>query len=87
VNVDIATLDADDQGLYEEVIDELPYPKAGHGIQLRPESEDVSILVDDNTTVYSHCWKGIAEMMAEGGWSRKGGGVRTVNGLGIKAGA
>jgi hypothetical protein len=36
------------------------YPKAGHGLtrSLRPESEDLNWLVDDNFEVFSHGWKG-----------------------------
>ncbi|KAF2789510.1 hypothetical protein K505DRAFT_328193 [Melanomma pulvis-pyrius CBS 109.77] len=36
------------------------YPKAGHGLArtLRPESEDLQWLVDDNFGVFSHGWKG-----------------------------
>lgn len=90
VNIDIATLEPEDADLYEEFVDELPYPKAGHGIQLRPESEDLDILVDENVAGFSHCWKGIAEMMHEAGWPPRGDrglmaqkGVRTANGVGL----
>jgi hypothetical protein len=36
------------------------YPKPGHGLarSLRPESEDLNWLVDDNFEVFSHGWKG-----------------------------
>lgn len=36
------------------------YPKAGNGLArtLRPESEDLQWLVDDNFEVFSHGWKG-----------------------------
>ncbi|KAF5848705.1 hypothetical protein GGP41_009787 [Bipolaris sorokiniana] len=36
------------------------YPKAGNGLArtLRPESEDLNWLVDDNFEVFSHGWKG-----------------------------
>lgn len=36
------------------------YPKAGQGLArtLRPESEDLNWLVDDNFEVFSHGWKG-----------------------------
>lgn len=36
------------------------YPKAGNGLArtLRPESEDLQWLVDDNFEVFSHNWKG-----------------------------
>lgn len=36
------------------------YPKAGNGLArtLRPESEDLQWLVDDNFEAFSHSWKG-----------------------------
>lgn len=36
------------------------YPKAGQGLArtMRPESEDLQWLVDDNFEVFSHSWKG-----------------------------
>ena len=36
------------------------YPKAGNGLArtMRPESEDLQWLVDDNFEVFSHGWKG-----------------------------
>lgn len=36
------------------------YPKPGSGLArtLRPESEDLNWLVDDNFEVFSHGWKG-----------------------------
>ncbi|USP73732.1 sphingoid long-chain base transporter rsb1 [Curvularia clavata] len=36
------------------------YPKAGNGLarNMRPESEDLNWLVDDNFEVFSHSWKG-----------------------------
>lgn len=36
------------------------YPKAGQGLArtMRPESEDLQWLVDDNFEVFSHGWKG-----------------------------
>jgi hypothetical protein len=36
------------------------YPKPGHGLArtLRPESEELNWLVDDNFEVFSHGWKG-----------------------------
>ncbi|OCK83878.1 hypothetical protein K432DRAFT_379093 [Lepidopterella palustris CBS 459.81] len=39
------------------------YPKAGNGLArtLRPESEDLQWLVDDNFEVFSHNWKGDGE--------------------------
>lgn len=34
----------------------LPYPRAGNGIVLPPELEDLSILIDDDTSTFSHVW-------------------------------
>ncbi|KAI4215320.1 MAG: hypothetical protein LQ351_002220 [Letrouitia transgressa] len=34
----------------------LLYPKAGNGIVLPPELEDLSILIDDDTSTFSHVW-------------------------------
>ena len=41
----------------------LPYPKAGNGIRLPPESEDLSILLDDDTGAFSHRWEGIEALI------------------------
>ena len=49
-----AIAEAED-GYYEED-DALPYPKAGNGIQLPPESEDMNVLLDDDTVTFSHSW-------------------------------
>jgi hypothetical protein len=74
--------------------DELPYPKAGNGLQLPPESEDLSILIDDDSEAYSHRWTGITDMLAEvarlgvSSPNRSGLGVRTGNGgYGVRIGA
>lgn len=52
-----------DQTDYDDGYDSDPpvnYPKAGNGLArtLRPESEDLQWLVDDNFEVFSHGWKG-----------------------------
>lgn len=52
-----------DQVNYDDGYDSDPpanYPKAGNGLArtLRPESEDLQWLVDDNFEVFSHGWKG-----------------------------
>lgn len=52
-----------DQADYDDGYDSDPpanYPKAGNGLArtLRPESEDLQWLVDDNFEVFSHGWKG-----------------------------
>lgn len=51
------------------------YPKAGNGLArtLRPESEDLGWLVDDNFEVFSHGWKGDGSAVGADG---------TLNGLG-----
>jgi hypothetical protein len=36
----------------------LPYPKAGYGILLPPESEDMAYLLDEDVEVFSHSWIG-----------------------------
>ena len=78
----------DPDGAYELVGDELPYPRAGNGVQLPPESTCLDLLVDDDVAVYSHRWAGIADMMARAGWPGKdGGGVRASNVAVVKAGA
>ncbi|MCJ1392678.1 hypothetical protein MMC18_005549 [Xylographa bjoerkii] len=41
---------------YYEDEDVLPYPKPGNGITLRPESEDLAFLLDDDTVTFSHSW-------------------------------
>lgn len=35
---------------------ELPYPKAGNGIVLPPESDDLEFMVDEDTVTFSHSW-------------------------------
>jgi hypothetical protein len=59
------------------------YPKAGNGLAraMRPESEDLQWLVDDNFEVFSHGWKGDgsglgadAEVGVEGEGEGEGGG-------------
>lgn len=44
--------------------DDLPYPKPGNGLVLPPEKDHLSILLDDDTDVYSHCTSGIAQLVA-----------------------
>ncbi|MCJ1292595.1 hypothetical protein MMC34_004146 [Xylographa carneopallida] len=41
---------------YYEEDDVLPYPKPGNGITLRPDSEALDILLDDDTVTFSHSW-------------------------------
>lgn len=46
---------------YEAVDTLLPYPKAGNGIRLPPESEDLAVLLDDDTGTFSHRWEEIED--------------------------
>lgn len=43
---------------YDAYLDEepLPYPRAGNGIPLPPENEDLDILIDEEVVTYSHSW-------------------------------
>ncbi|KAL8949578.1 MAG: hypothetical protein Q9222_004326 [Ikaeria aurantiellina] len=34
----------------------LPYPKAGNGVPIPPESASLALLIDEDTKVYSHIW-------------------------------
>jgi hypothetical protein len=57
---------------YEDGYDTDPpahFPKAGNGLArtLRPESEDLQWLVDDNFEVFSHGWKGDGSGMGADG--------------------
>lgn len=45
----------DVEDYYEEEM-ELPYPKAGNGIVLPPESDDLAFMLDDDTAAFSHSW-------------------------------
>ena len=56
VNDFASTAIAEAEDEYYEEDDVLPYPKAGNGIQLPPESEDISILLDDDIATFSHLW-------------------------------
>ena len=54
---------ADEEEFYVYVEpDPLPYPKAGNGLLLPPEDDDLDILIDEDIVTYSHLWKG------PGGW-------------------
>lgn len=40
-----------------EYFDEpLPYPRAGNGLRLPPEEDDLGLLIDDDVITYSHSW-------------------------------
>ena len=52
---------ADEEELYVYVEpDPLPYPKAGNGLLLPPEDDDLDILIDEDIVTYSHLCKGPA---------------------------
>ena len=42
---------------YEYYDEPLPYPKTGNGVRLPPEADALALLIDDDTTTYSHSWK------------------------------
>lgn len=46
---------SDYYGFYPD-IDPLPYPKAGNGVRLPPECDDIEILIDDDEMTFSHRW-------------------------------
>ena len=59
--------------------DYLPYPKAGNGVPLPPEKDDLAFLVDDDVVTFSHClhWdrqklhgSGVAWGDVEMGWEQ-----------------
>ncbi|KAA6415302.1 MAG: hypothetical protein FRX48_00017 [Lasallia pustulata] len=82
--VDLASLPTDEESEYEEL---LSYPKAGNGIKLPPESEDLAVLVDDDTVAFSHTWRDTGfEMVDEpfvGAGFVDGGGQTRGLGLGL----
>ena len=67
------------------------YPKAGNGLArtMRPESEDLQWLVDDNFEVFSHNWKGDGETVGSTGAGQGLNGfdsTDTAIGLGVETG-
>jgi len=67
------------------------YPKAGNGLArtMRPESEDLQWLVDDNFEVFSHNWKGDGETVGSTGAGQGLNGfdsTDTTMGLGVETG-
>lgn len=48
----------DDEDTYELYVetDPLPYPKAGNGVLLPPEHDDLALLIDDDVQTFSHVW-------------------------------
>ncbi|MCJ1432462.1 hypothetical protein MMC27_001818 [Xylographa pallens] len=72
----LALIEAEEYYEEEEV---LPYPKPGNGITLRPESEDLAFLLDDDTVTFSHSWLEGPEMVPVGnGLMEMGGGALSV---------
>ena len=59
VQVFEATGDEEELYVYVEP-DPLPYPKAGNGLLLPLEDDDLDILIDEDIVTYSHLWKGPA---------------------------
>jgi hypothetical protein len=59
INIDLAGHQYDEDDGYD-TDPPAHYPKAGEGLMrtLRPQSEDLNWLVDDNFEVFSHSWKG-----------------------------
>ena len=58
-NHHIIQVEDEEVEVYEYIEPEpLPYPKAGNGIVLPPEEEDLGLLIDEDIVTYSHLWKG-----------------------------
>jgi hypothetical protein len=58
------------------------YPKAGHGIRLPPEAEDMAWLVDDDFLTFSHIYRELPPAggdMGQGHIEIAGGGEGVVN--------
>ncbi|KAL8677276.1 MAG: hypothetical protein Q9186_006287 [Xanthomendoza sp. 1 TL-2023] len=56
-----APAEEEEDDLYPES-DPLPYPKAGNGVPLPSESDNLGLLIDEDVGVYSHVWD----------WDKKG---------------
>ena len=81
---------AEEEELYIYVEpDPLPYPKAGNGLLLPPEDDDVDILIDEDIVTYSHLWKGPAGWEGPNGmrWPFPQGGIGVMAGHQIGVGA
>ncbi|KAL8908668.1 MAG: hypothetical protein Q9171_005350 [Xanthocarpia ochracea] len=50
-----APVDEEEEDLYPES-EPLPYPKAGNGVPLLSEGENLALLIDEDVGVYSHVW-------------------------------
>ena len=81
---------ADEEELYVYIEpDPLPYPKAGNGLLLPPEEDDVDIMIDEDIVTYSHLWKGPAGWEGPNGmrWPFPPGGIGVMAGHQIGVGA
>ena len=62
----------------------LPYPRAGNGIVLPPEGDDLDILVDEDVVTYSHSW--LQSTMSGAAWIGAMGDAKKDVGLGGSGG-
>jgi hypothetical protein len=82
-NGEAATAAGDSAVYYYDENAELPYPKAGNGLPLPPESDDLGILVEDvdDAPYVSHRWgAGIVDMIREAERAAHGTSVNLRNG-------
>lgn len=68
---------------FEYYDEPLPYPRAGNGVRLPPEDDDLALLIDEDTVAYSHSWidNGRAWTGAMGSSNNDGGGDFSMNGI------
>ena len=70
-------LPPEEEEVYEIYVepDPLPYPKAGNGILLPSENEDIELLIDEDVVTFSHSWMGDRQWDSPGGvgWTLNGG--------------
>ncbi|KZF19717.1 hypothetical protein L228DRAFT_285654 [Xylona heveae TC161] len=60
VELDLMEPEAEANAANDDVEGDLldpPYPKAGNGVLLPPESDDIAWLIDDSIGVFSHAWR------------------------------
>lgn len=62
---------AEEEEYYEVYVEPepLPYPRAGNGIVLPLEEDDLALLIDEDVVSYSHSWKGSHGWEGPGGMS------------------
>ena len=84
-------LPPEEEEVYEAYVepDPLPYPKAGNGILLPPENEDLELLVDEDVVTYSHSWVGAGGWEGPGGmrWPLGGPGIGGMSSIPVNVGA